>query len=400
MSTTKLHAQCTSFSRFSIPHLEKEGIRNYYALVDVDSLFDLSEWRETNVRDARASGYVPSRIQETLSTSLLFPIINRGLVISAKDVHWDNRENILTIELDDADIHGLIDGGHTYLQLDRYKSKDAEMKRLIEPQYVKVEILSGLDRAKMVDIVDGRNTSTQVKQQSLEELKDTFQGIKDAVKKQNYAHLISYAEHEVYQDAEGKEVKKPIPIYDILKALTCFDKSSFNDFNHPVNVVMRDAKVLDHFKNNLKKVEPIYPILHDILKLWDTIGRDFVSCYRNAGGQAYKIGQGDERHFKKLKKGAHKMYFLDDKAEWWFADSLRYPALAAFRAALGKKGDAYRWDAGIEPCSFFTQVVGAKLTKVICGSLLETQDPHRTSKTESVWQSCYDAVENAILKQK
>lgn len=393
-----LVAKAMSFARLNLPQrLEHKGIRNYYAIIDISTLFDLKDWREINVRDPRGTGRVPDKINNCMKNSDLFPIINRGLLLHANQVRWDNKTNVIELDVDEAELHGLADGGHTYYQIAKMNAEVGE-DRLISPQYVKVEILSGLDKKSIVDVVDGRNSSTQVKDESLEDARDTFQGIKDAIQDRNYANLISYSEYEVYTDPDGKETRKPVSVYDVMKCLICLDADSFNDQKHPDHVVTRDGKTLLHFKNNLDKMRPIYPLLHDALRLWDTIGMAFVDCYKKAGGQASRIGTGDQRFFRKMKKGSEKLYFIDGTNEWIFADSLRFPALAAFRSAVIKGKKEYRWNVP-DPCVFFTEVVGPKITKVICSNLLDTQDPVRTIRTEAIWQSCYDAVENAILKQ-
>src|SRR5258708_493077 len=112
MST--LTAKCAYFTRLPNP-LEDRGVKNYYAIVDVDTIFNLAGWREINVRDPKDSGYVPDQIRKSLLDQDTFFLINRGLAISAQSVHHDNKANTLEIVVSDNKVHGLMDGGHTYL---------------------------------------------------------------------------------------------------------------------------------------------------------------------------------------------------------------------------------------------------------------------------------------------
>ena len=63
-------------------------------------------------------------------------------------------------------------------QLKRYNEKQDE--KLIQDQFVKIEIVTGLDRNAVVDVVEARNTSNAVKQTSLEELRGTFKELQAA----------------------------------------------------------------------------------------------------------------------------------------------------------------------------------------------------------------------------
>ena len=99
------------------------ALRTYYAIVDVDSIFNLAGWREINVRDPKDSGYVPNQIRQSLLEQESFFLINRGLAISAESVHHDNKTDTLQIVVSDKDVHGLMDGGRSVTSSLRNSSK-------------------------------------------------------------------------------------------------------------------------------------------------------------------------------------------------------------------------------------------------------------------------------------
>src|SRR5260370_938232 len=82
MST--LTAKCAYFTRLPNP-LEDRGVKNYYAIVDVDTIFNLAGWREINVRDPKDSGYVPDQIRKSLLDQEERILVEQGLA----NLVWD-----------------------------------------------------------------------------------------------------------------------------------------------------------------------------------------------------------------------------------------------------------------------------------------------------------------------
>lgn len=392
-----LKATCLGFSRLPSP-LDSRGIKNYYAVIDADSVFNLSAWRELNVREPKEFGRVPNLIRESLLRNEAFSLINRGLTVSAKEVRYDNKTGTLEIDMEDKELHSLLDGGHTYLQLEKFQGTTEE--RQIPQQFVRVEILTGLERDELVDVVAGRNTSNQVKEVSLDELQGAFKELKAVLAGQSYANAIAYSEYETMPGPNDKPIPKPISVVEILKCLVCLDAENFNGERHPHQIATSDDKAIKHFRKYQPQLRPLYVLLPSILQLWDTIYRDFVTAYNQGGGKAGWIGGSGNRFFKELKKTQKTLYFIAETTKQSFADGLRLPILGGFRAALkrGRNGQ-YAWREGINPSRFFTDEVGTRLTRVICQSLIDTQDVTRTTRTEGVWAHCYTEVENSILKR-
>ena len=67
----------------------------------------------TNPREQKMTTNVASKIKDSLKENSNFHELNRGIVLSVKEVSFDNSNGILTIEMEDPEIHGNIDGGHT-----------------------------------------------------------------------------------------------------------------------------------------------------------------------------------------------------------------------------------------------------------------------------------------------
>src|SRR6185369_642902 len=161
MDAIRLSFPVVSFRHLETPFMRK-GYRDYFAVVEIKDLPDLSGWRKINVRDPKLSGSVPKAIRQSLTDNPeAFVFMNRGIVLSVDSVSFDAKTSALTVALKDPDLHGLLDGGHTYnIALE-------ERVVLQEPQYLRVEILEGFRAEEIPQLVDARNTSNQVRDQSL-----------------------------------------------------------------------------------------------------------------------------------------------------------------------------------------------------------------------------------------
>ena len=83
----------------------------YVEIQDLPSDFPM----ETNPREQSLTTQVAKSIKESLETDLgNFQIKNRGIVVSAESVVFNTRSSVITINMTDIDVHGNIDGGHTY----------------------------------------------------------------------------------------------------------------------------------------------------------------------------------------------------------------------------------------------------------------------------------------------
>src|SRR5690348_6410917 len=185
MNAASFVVPVVSFRHVETP-FEKAGYRNYTAVVDVRDLPDLDGWRKINVRDPKLTGVVPEAIRRGLHDYPdLFVFLNRGIVLSVHSASFNNKTSEMTLSLRDRGLHGLLDGGHTYNIILE------ERESLATPQYVKLEILEGFEREEIPTLVEARNTSNQVRNQSLMNLQGEFEKLKKALRNEHYAPLIA-----------------------------------------------------------------------------------------------------------------------------------------------------------------------------------------------------------------
>ncbi|HTW60368.1 MAG TPA: AIPR family protein [Terracidiphilus sp.] len=371
-----------SFRNIESP-FPKVAYRDYLAIVSIEDLPDLSDWRKINVRDPKLTGAVPTAIRKSVSDNPdLFVFMNRGIVVAAEKVSFDNKSGKVTITMQDPKLHGLLDGGHTY-NIVREEQENLEC-----PQYVKLELLEGFTQDEIPLLVDARNTSNQVRDQSLMNLQGEFDKLKKALGKQPYADSIAYKEHEVLED----DSTKPLDVRDIIAVLTCFDRCNFDSKVHPINAYRSKAACLSHFAAHKTDFEKIYPIAGDALKLFDEIQIQLPELYNQGGGRFGKLtGVATYKHPVKLP-------FTGLQTKYGVPAGFIYPVLGAFRALLEEKKERYVWAKGLNPFELLKNDLGQTLANTIGTFALDARNPSKTGKSPLVWQACYQAAEVSYLR--
>jgi hypothetical protein len=387
-SASTLSIPVFSFRRIETPYERSLGFKNYVAVIDVRNLPDLAEWREINVRDAKLRGRVPNAIRASFAEQPdQFLFMNRGLVIAAERIEYKEGDGgkIIDVIMREPKVHGLLDGGHTYTvtrdSLTGLPENDA-------PRYVRVEFITGVDRDTISDVVEARNTSNQVKDESLANLREEFEPIKEVLQEQPYYDLIAWSEYE--ELATGKP--KPIDIRDIISFLITFDTHAYSSTTQPMIAYKDKRACLRHFQEHGKKLQKFLPLLPDFLRLWDSIHMHWPTWY----GEGREEEAGFRGRFGKLTAVQllpEQLYFLGTKAKYRMPEAYKYPILSALRAAVKANGKSARWVS--DPYELLN-VTGQQLASVVGNTVRATQNANKVGKDVSTWSSCYLVVEAAM----
>lgn len=388
----------SSFRHVESPPDLKLGIRDFFAFVKIRDLPDFTGWRKINVRDPKLKGSVPTAIRNGLKDNpALFMIMNRGIVISTDDTKYDNQSKLVTVQLTDPQLHGLLDGGHTYDIVRSEIPADVDAEK--EP-HVKIEFLVGCAKGDIEAIVDARNTSNQVQDEGLMNLAGSFDLLKQALKGSRFFNKIAFKEYEL--DEEGNP--KPIDIREVLAILTAFDKDHFDEKQHPINSYRSKVAVLKHFKENQESYKKIYPLAVELLELYDHIQCQLPNLYNQERSQFSDVSGG---RFGRLigvsydrNKPRYELQYLGKKTNYGVPTGFVYPILGAFRAMLEESDGVYRWGKGLKPLDFLAGDVGLSLAGTLGSFARDQQNPSKTGKFAPVWQSCYQNVELAYLRAK
>ena len=394
MTTQRFTFPVVSFRNLETPFAQ-QGYRDYFAVVAVDDLPDLSAWRKINVRDPKLTGSVPEAIRESVTANPeLFVFLNRGIVLSVDSVSFDNKKNELAITLKDPSLHGLLDGGHTY-NIIRAENENLQFK-----QFVRLELLEGFAEDEIPTLVDARNTSNQVKDESLMNLQGEFDKLKAVLRGKPYFGNIAFKEYETDENGDPK----PIDIREIIAILTVFDRDHFDKSVHPINAYRSKAACLKHFAQNKESYRKIYPVADDVLRLYDAIQLHLPSLYNKARGDAGDVAGGK---FGKLTgvtvyKGNRgvKLHYLRKESKYGVPTGFVYPLLGAFRALLKEKNGKYMWAKGADPFKLLEGDLGLNLADTIGTFALEARNPSKTGKSPLVWQACYRSGQVAYLEAK
>lgn len=393
MVSTLIKFPVVSFRRIIGPHDDARG-RMYIAIVNVKDVPEsLDEWRKLNPRDPKTSSGVALKIKSTLEDNPeSFLLKNRGMTIMVEKVDFDNQANEVKLEMVNENKNGLLDGGHTFKIIRNYLEGLSEEEISDVNAFVRIEILEGIkDIEEAVGIVESRNTSTQVKEQSIEELKKHYEEIKNVLKDQLYAENIAYKEFELLDDGS----KKNIDIKDILSYLICFDVENFSGEKHPIKAYSTKASVVQHFRDNKERMLKYISLLPVILELRDSIYLELPEAYNSTGGKFGAL-TGVIELSNKARMHKEKLAFTNSDSRYRIPSSFIYPVLAGFRNLVKVEGDKCIWKS--DPIKFFRELK-QDLAVRLGDQAKELRNPNKLGKDTATWGRCYDLVAIEALRR-
>jgi hypothetical protein len=287
--------------------------------------------REQNIDRGIYRDIMRSLLNEDCSPNT-FHLKNKGITILAEEVMKSDDEEALDVRFS-SDEQGIVDGAHTYEIVMRGQSDIADLNAVVDStpirQYVKVEVLTGLDSGLVTEIAGGLNTAVQVQRMSLADLGDKFNWIKDELKTRDFLRHVAFRQNEVNEfDAR-----------DIIRLLDLFNIIEFpNDgTTYPIRAYTSKEGVLKHYLGKdgdadyAENYKQLRPLLNEILVLHDTISRYGRDLYNKGGGK-----RGGRLKFVETSK-SKKMFkfpFIGEVHESRLSGGALLPMLGAFRAAV------------------------------------------------------------------
>lgn len=231
----------------------------------------------TNPREQKLTSAVAKAIDESLcSNDGYFHLKNRGIVISAGKVIFDNKTEMVTLEFDDTMTHGNIDGGHTYKIVCEHKGDGLD-------QYVQFEVMTGVEDI-IEDLARARNTSVQVDEKSMAELAKKFDPIKEGLEGMPFFKRIAFKQNQIEYDENGKKKLKMIDAKDIVAIIGMFDISKFGSNEQPTAAYSSKNTMLQIYLQEPEHYRKFVNIAPDIFDLFDTVEMEFADAYNETGG--------------------------------------------------------------------------------------------------------------------
>lgn len=389
--TRQLTFKVQSFRKIPNPYRKSDyGEKNaemYIAICDVKQLPDNIPM-DTNPREQKLTTNVAKRIKTSLLdvSTLNFYLLNRGLLLSAKSVNFNNYSSELTITFEDFEVHGDVDGGHTYKIILENRDQLDEGE-----QFVKIEILTGVENI-FQSLAAARNTSVQVQDKSIAELEDRFDIIKDTLANEPYIGRVFFKEND-FGD---------IDVADLLAILNMFNIDRYNGMeSFPTNSYSSKKKCIDlyidyHKKFGESQENPyvkMIPIMSDIFKLYDEIETNMNSFYR----RKYPNGRyGGTKGVITPKNGQlFKSKFLQNDIDVASPNGFIYPILGAFRALVAEDSGKYVWKKN--PFAVLDEIGPDLVDSTVSMSRSLGNNPQSVGKDTNMWKTLYMTVAFSLM---
>lgn len=358
---------------------------------------------ENNPRAQNIGSRVARQISETLENSPeQFHYLNRGITIVVPKASYDNKSQKLTLEFSN-ERSGALDGGHTYAVICDMLRALTESREEMQESYVRLEIMEGKTNLDLLtNIAKARNTSAQVKEESLANVQGRFDWIRDSVSKEKFAEMIAYRENEDRDEL-------PIGIREIVAFAFMNHPAFIESENAPIDGYVSKGRCLEHFLNeaNERGYHQLKGILPDVLKLSDYLQKQIEEKYRELGGfsgltgdkgakDAVKLGK--VREVKHYKDG-YQLVYLGEKAEFRFPDAWIYPIVASLRALLsfGKNGTANGYWR-VDPFKYFDKYGKALVRQTLDTSVSLGRTVNAVGKSKAHWTQLHEKVQTQIIK--
>lgn len=348
---------------------------------------ELKEWMGTNPREQKMTTNVAKNIIDSLKENKNFHELNRGVVLSVKKVTYDNKTGKVQIQLEDPEVHGNIDGGHTLRAIFEL-NKDQLIE---EERYVFLEIFTGIDSP--VELASARNTSVQVDLKSIEELKKSFDVLKDVTKGLDFSSRIAYKMNEHYNEGVN-----PIDVREIIALISMFSQTLYPFKNadgtlseqQPIQCYTGKETTLKRFVkiekldrermlNNMKDIIP------DIFRIWEYIETNYAELSQKAGKRytSRKYSKFNEKEIvSKSVFGEKKMHYIVPKG-------MIYPVVGAFRALvkINPETNKYEWVKSID-------LMLEKMSSRLIGIVLDekSDNPDVIGKNINLWSNLFKEI--------
>lgn len=328
------------------------------------------------------------KIKDSLlnTSELNFYLLNRGLLLSAKDGSYNNYSNEITISFEDCEVYGNVDGGHTYKTILQFRDQLDSGQ-----QYVKIEILTGIEGI-FQSLAAARNTSVQVQDKSIAELEDRFDIIKNTMANEKYISRVFFKENDTGD----------IDVADLLTLLNMFNIARYSGMSSfPINSYSSKKKCIDLYIDDHKRYGEstdnpyvkMKGIMIDIFRLYDAVEVGMNKFYRqkNPGGR-----YGSTKGVQVPKPGQEfRSKFLDNDLEAASPNGFIYPILGAFRALVEENNGQYIWKQ--DPFAVLDRIGADLVESTVSMSRSLGNNPQSVGKDANIWKTLYMTVAFEVM---
>lgn len=348
---------------------------------------------QTNPREQKLTTNVSKKIQASLTnhTDLNFYLLNRGILLSAESISFDNATDEVTISFEDLSVHGNVDGGHTYKII---KDNKALLDR--GEQYVKIEVLTGIEDM-FEQLAAARNTSVQVKDKSIAELEKRFELIKNCFEHESFYNEINYKENDTKR-IDVQDVLSILYLFNIDKhgtdSLTSFPISAYSSKKLCTDTYINASKTLDDSNNPYMKMRPI---MVDIIKLYDKLEMSIGDYYKGDGNGIKKYGSVKGVSTHQAGKPTYLSKFYQNEMPYISPNGFLFPILGAFRALVYEdENGLYAWRKN--PFRILDNVGSTLVNTTVDMSRQLGNNPNAVGKSQNLWMTLFMCVKMQIMQ--
>jgi len=393
MDKGELEIKVDSFRKIPNPYKEEPNSDSqmYTAICDVKDIpEEMLDWMETNPRKQNIRSGVAKKIKASLIEGRDFHLLNRGLLLSAQDVTYNNYDNTMKLVFSDPEYHGNVDGGHT-LRIILDNREDLERGQ----QYVKLEILTGVEGI-FEDLAAARNTSTPVQDKSIANLRDYFDLIKNVISTEAFSDRVYFMEND-----DGD-----IDVGDILAILNLFNIDAYHGMDSfPVVSFSSRKRCIDNYINLYEKLHDspenpyvkMKPVMIEIFKLYDFLESRMFDYYR-AKNPSGKYGLVCGVITPRDAKRQLKTKFYCGELTHGSPNGFLFPVLGALRALLAEKDGRYVWTHN--PFDILDKAGPDLVWTTVERSRTLGNDPVKVGKDTGNWQTLYMRVMFEAMNMK
>ena len=388
-----------SFKRIDNPIAGILKTQRYIFLCDIWYLKkykELENWMNTNPREQSISSTVSKKIRESLNDedNDRFHEQNRGMLFSVDDITYNNRTEIVTMNFEDFDLHGNIDGGHTLKII-----LDAQESPMYKDKYVQIEVFKGLIREELIDLAEKRNTSTQVDRLSIEELRNELEPFHYIFKNESWYSRLVVKQNQYKANVKDINMRFILSLFDMFNP----EIVPNNPENQPIFTYSGKESSLKKFIDWKNKNQNIYKdfinnnaaFIIDIIELYDTLERD-IPLMINMNGKRY----GSLKFSKKSANKGYKSVFNKKKMDYYTPNGLIYPLINSFRALMkfDEKTKLLSWGE-YSPIDIWKEH-GKYLSNILFEGLRNTNNnPNALGKSKGVWNNLYVQLKLILLEK-
>ncbi len=406
MTTQKLTLLATIVRRLPDPvFFHSHGIQHWVGFVRAADLVP-----EISFGPNARSPNIKKAVYRTVDDSLgnvdcikdTFHLKNLGIVFNAKSVRSVREgkrkigdENVGFVELDvqlpDPEVHGILNGGHTYtIALNAIKGGHVPPH-----QHIPFSIRTNVPNDWLPEIAGGLNTAMQVQDMSLDDLAGAFEWIKEELSGTPYFDKINWSEND----------KGIYDARDIVSMLACLDIETYPNNRQskgvPISAYEKKSLVLDDFRkdfvdNKGARFRKIRPILKEALVLFDVISCEFKKTHNKGdGNKRGRAGALAICDYREPPKKPYEFIFAGKKADTRLQSGALYPLFGAFRwmVEANPTDGKYRWRGGFTNVKKRWEQAGPDLVRKTVEKAQETGlNANAIGKSRTHWENLHQTV--------